>query len=415
MSGFLSGFAYSLTAPERLISIEDYRRRARRVLPRMVWNYIDGGADDLRTVSDNRTAYDAYALQTRALAGVGKPDLAMRVAGTSLRAPILLSPVGFTGLSYWAGDVAAARAAEDWGTRYTLSTASSWSIEEVFGNAREDHWFQLYPQTGEVTAQLMARAWDAGCRVAFVTVDVPAIGNREGERKKGMGRPPTLTPARALNMAVHPRWTYDVLRHGRIGGRNLVAESGLAAALESVDVQSREFMQSSLTWDDVAWIRDRWKGLLYIKGILRPEDALRAAELGFDGVVISNHGGRQLDRAVATLAALPGIAEAVGPRMEVLLDGGVRRGTDIVTALALGADAVMIGRPYIYGLAAQGQRGVTGVLDILYAELERAMIMLGARTVADITPDLLVRRDGAPFGHLGHAAGPRVVVDDATG
>lgn len=222
----MSGFEYRLIAPEKLISVEDYRRQARLRLPRMVWNYVDGGADDRQTILDNRNAFSNWAFRPRTLAGVTNPTMSRRVADTELRAPILLSPTGFTGLSYWAGDVAAARAAESWGTRYTLSTASSWSIEEVFGATAETHFFQIYPQSGRVTASLMARAWQAGCRVAFVTVDVPVIGNREGERKTGMGRPPVLTPARALNMAFHPQWVYDVLRHGRVGGRNLVAAGG---------------------------------------------------------------------------------------------------------------------------------------------------------------------------------------------
>lgn len=390
---FLSGFEYALTAPERLISLDDYRRAARRRLPRMVWNYLDGGADDKFTLAENRSAFDRWALRPKVLTGVTEPDTVTTVAGTPLRAPILLSPTGFTGLSYWQGDVSAARAAEDWGTRYVLSTSSSWSIEEVFGSAANPPFFQLYPQTGEVTSSLMDRAWRAGCRVAFVTVDVPIIGNREGERKTGMGRPPTLTPARALNMMCHPRWTYDVLRHGRIGGRNLVTGTGLKAALESVDLQTREFMQSSLTWDDVAWIRDRWKGSLHLKGILRPDDAERAAELGFDGIVVSNHGGRQLDQAIATLDALPEIAAAVGDRMQVLFDGGVRRGTDVLKALALGAHAVMIGRPYVYGLAVAGERGVTAVLDILQEEFRRALILSGVGRLDEIGPDLLERRD----------------------
>jgi isopentenyl diphosphate isomerase/L-lactate dehydrogenase-like FMN-dependent dehydrogenase len=391
----MNGFEYRLRSPEKLISVEDYRRRARQRLPRMVWNYVDGGADDEQTILDNRTAFNRWSLRPRALAGVARPSLACRVAGTDLRIPILLAPTGFTGLSYWKGDIAAVRAAESRGTRYTLSTVSSWSIEEVFSAASETHFFQIYPRTGGITAELMERAWRANCRVAFVTVDVPVIGNREGERKTGMGRPPVLTPARALNMATRPRWTYDVLRYGRIGGRNLVEAGGLKAALESVDVQAREFMMSSLNWDDVKWIRDNWRGRLYLKGILRPDDAVRAADLGFDGIVVSNHGGRQLDCTQATLDALPAIAVAVGDRMEVLLDGGIRRGTDVVKALALGADAVMIGRPYVYGLAAAGELGVAAVLDILAQELERAMILLGAGNLAELGPDLLDRR-GSP-------------------
>lgn len=406
----MSGFDYRLLAPEKLISVEDYRQQARRRLPRMIWNYVDGGADDRQTILDNRSAFAGWSFRPRALTGVTNPKMSRRIAGTELRAPILLSPTGFTGLSYWQGDVAAARAAEGWGTRYTLSTASSWSIEEVFGRAAENHFFQIYPQTGDVTGSLMARAWQAGCRVAFVTVDVPVIGNREGERKTGMGRPPVLTPARALNMACHPQWVYHVLKHGRIGGRNLVTAGGLKAALESVDVQTREFMQSSLNWDDVAWIRDRWQGKLYLKGILRPDDAAHAAELGFDGIVVSNHGGRQLDYAQATLNALPDIAAAVGERMDVLLDGGVRRGTDVVKALALGADAVMIGRPYIYGLAVNGQQGVTAILDILVQELERALILLGAGSVDELGPDFLERRSPGLGGN-----GPREAVAVTSG
>ncbi|HEY2521749.1 MAG TPA: alpha-hydroxy acid oxidase [Streptosporangiaceae bacterium] len=388
----IKGFDYRVRAPERLITVEDYRRVARRRLPRMVWNYVDGGADDRQALRDNRDAFSRWVFRPRALTGATEPAMRRRIAGTDLSLPILLSPTGFTGLSYWRGDLAAARAAERYGTRYVLSTASSWSIEEVFGSSPVDHFFQIYPRTGPATAELIQRAKRAGCQVAFVTVDVPVVGNREGERKTGMGRPPTLTPARALNMATRPRWTYDVLRYGRIGGRNLVGQGGLAAALESVDVQTREFIQASLNWDDVAWIRDHWDGPLYLKGILRADDAAHAADLGFDGVVVSNHGGRQLDYAQATLDALPGIAAAVGQRMEILLDGGVRRGTDVVKALALGADAVMIGRPYVYGLAVGGERGASAVLGILAEELERALLLLGVGNIDELGPDLLARR-----------------------
>src|ERR1700742_660575 len=247
----------------------------------------------------------------------------------------------------------------------------------------------------------MQRAWRAGCRVAFVTVDVPVVGNREGERKTGRGRPPTLTPARALNMATRPRWTYDVRRYGGIGGRNLVEQGGLAAALESVDVQVREFMQASLNWDDVAWIRDKWQGKLYPKGLFRGAHAGRAADLGFDGVVVSNHGGRQLEYAQATLDALVDIAAVAGDRMEILLDGGVRRGTDVIKALCLGADAVMIGRPYIYGLAVSGEKGASAVLDILVEELERALLLLGVGNIDELGPDLLTRR-----GETGRTVAP---------
>lgn len=390
-----TGFAYSWRAPEKLVSVEDYHRAALRRLPPMIRHYVDGGADDLETVHGNTAAYGRWWFRPRALSGGASPKTATRVAGTELRAPILLAPTGFTGLSRWIGDPAAARAAERWGTRYTLSTASSYSIEEVFGATAEDHFFQLYPSTGAVSANLMDRAAATGCRTAFVTIDVPTKGNREGERKKGMGIPPVLTPARALSFALHPRWAYAALRHGRIGGRNLVEGSGVAAATESAEVQTREFMQATLSWDDVAWIRDRWQGALYLKGILHPEDAEKAARLGFDGIVVSNHGGRQLARALPTIDALPDIADAVSGRMEVLLDGGIRRGTDIVTALALGADAVMVGRPYLYGLAVGGEQGVGAVLDILEQELVRALVLLGVGSTAELGRAHVVRADRA--------------------
>jgi isopentenyl diphosphate isomerase/L-lactate dehydrogenase-like FMN-dependent dehydrogenase len=388
----VKGFDLHWRAPERLISIEDYRQAAHRRLPKMVWNYVDGGADDLTAVRDNRDAFTQWALMPRGLTGASDPKMTRRIADVDLRAPILLSPTGFTGLSRWNGDIAAARAAEAWGTRYSLSTASSWSIEEVFGSTSQPPWFQLYPSNGKLAANLLSRAEQAGCQVGMVTMDVPVVGNREGERKKGFGSPPKLTPARAANFAAHPRWTYDILKHGRVGGRNLVSTGGLQAALESVDVQTREFMMSSMNWDDVAWIRDQWKGTLYLKGVLHPEDAEKAIAVGYDGVIVSNHGGRQLDRAISTIDALPAIAQAVGSRTTVLLDGGIRRGTDIVTALALGADAVMIGRPYVYGLAVAGQDGVTAVLDILLAELKRALVLMGVNDIDQLGPEYLVHR-----------------------
>jgi isopentenyl diphosphate isomerase/L-lactate dehydrogenase-like FMN-dependent dehydrogenase len=358
----------------------------------MVWSYVDGGADDLITLRDNREAFGRWALRPRVLAGTVKCGLATSVAGEQISLPVLLAPTGLAGLSHWRGDVAAARAAERSGTRSILSTASSWTIEEVAGATEHDHFFQLYPRSGPVAESLLRRAWDSGNRVMFLTVDAPVVGNRVWERKAGMGRPPVLTPARVGDVARHPRWLYDVLRHRRVSGRNLVAAGGFRAAIDSVDVQTRELMQSTLAWEDVAWIRDLWQGKLFVKGILDGKDAQRALSLGLDGVVVSNHGGRQLDGARASLDCLPEVVEAVGDRMEVLLDSGIRRGTDVVKALALGARAVLVGRPYLYGLAVDGEAGVVSVLDILRQELERAMILLGVGDVRDLNRDCLARR-----------------------
>jgi isopentenyl diphosphate isomerase/L-lactate dehydrogenase-like FMN-dependent dehydrogenase len=386
------GFDLRLRSPNRLISIEDYRREARRVLPRMAWSYIDGGADDEVSLADNRTAFNRWALRSRVLTGNDRHDLRTTVGGVPLDLPVLLGPTGFAGLSHWQGDVAAARAAQRRGTRYVSSTVSSWSIEEIALLAGRGHFFQLYANEGGLTAQLMQRAWNAGIRVMFVTVDVPVRGNREGERRTGMGIPPTLTPREGLNVLRHPGWAFNVLRHRRIGGRNLVEDGGVSAAVESIEIQERELSTATLSWDDLAWMRSQWKGVLYVKGILDPEDAKHAIALGAEGVVVSNHGGRQLDHAVAPLDVLPEIAAAVGGQAEVLLDGGIRRGTDVIKALCLGAKAVLLGRAYLYGLAINGEQGVVNVLRILQDEIERAMSLMGVSDVGDLDRNWIVRK-----------------------
>ncbi|WP_430334489.1 alpha-hydroxy acid oxidase [Rhodococcus sp. ACT016] len=378
------GFDWRWRASGELLSIEDYRHAAHRRLPRMVRAYIEGGADDLRTVAGNRSAFDDWWLVPSVLAGHDTHDLAVEVGGMPVSMPVLTAPTGFNGLTRWSGDLDAIRAAERVGTRCVVSTASTWSVEEIADAAGERHAFQLYPGSGGVAAALMRRAWDAGFRSLFVTVDVPTVGNREGEKRAGMGVPPVLTPRRLLDVSRHPRWAYDVVRHKRIGGRNLASGDGVTAALASIEVQERHLVQSRLNWDDLAWMRDNWKGRLYIKGVLRAEDAVRAVDLGVDGVVVSNHGGRQLDGCVPSVSALPAVADAVAGRAEVLLDGGIRRGTDVIKALALGADAVLIGRPCLYGMAVAGDRGVEQVLTILRTEIERGLTLLGVRDIRDL-------------------------------
>lgn len=388
------GFEVRWRAKERLISVEDYRRAARRRLPPLVWHYVDGGADDLVSLRDNRDAFGRWSLRTQALAGHEHRELSTTVAGVPLDLPVLLGPTGLTGLTYWAGDIAATRAAERRGTRYVLSTVSSWSIEEVAEASGVEPFFQLYPRSGEVGATLMKRAWNAGMRVMVVTVDVPVRGNREGERRYGLAVPPVLTPRRMLDVAAHPRWAYGLLRHQRIAARNLDSGAGLTRAAETVDIQTRQLMQPTLNWDDLAWMREAWKGPLYIKGILDADDAKRAVALGLDGVIVSNHGGRQLDFTPAPLDVLPDIVSAVGDRAEILLDGGVRRGTDVIKALALGARAVLVGRPYLYGMAVRGEEGAVHILDILKEEIDRALVLMGAQSIHELDGSWLLPRPG---------------------
>ncbi len=390
----VAGFDLRLRTPDTKVSVADYRRAARHRVPRFVWAYIDEGADDLETLRDNEAAFDRWSFKPRALTGAGEADLSTTVAGVKLAMPLMLAPTGFSGLTRWRGDIDSSLAAEAYGTRAILSTASSWSLEEVAQACAEPPFFQLYPRDGDTAAKLMTRAWNAGYRALYVTVDVPVVGNRRMEQRRGMGLPPVLTPWRALDLMRHPVWSFNVLRHGRIGGRTLATNSGMAAALEAVAEQQREIAQARMSWDDVAWMRDRWKGHFSIKGLTEPEDAERAVGIGADGVVVSNHGGRQLDFASGSLDALPDIAAAVGGRAEILLDGGVRRGGDVVKAVALGARAVLIGRPYLYGLPVNGRQGVEAILGILRREMEGTMRLLGAHSVAQLDPSWVKPRVG---------------------
>jgi L-lactate dehydrogenase (cytochrome)/(S)-mandelate dehydrogenase len=388
-------FKYQLSNRFGPFSVEDYRRLAVRKVPDMVWSYVDHGAEDEHTMHGNRAAFDRYALRRRVLTGKEASDLRTRVAGVELSMPVLLSPLGSVGLSHWAGERGVAQAAERAGTRSVVSTAATYTWEEVAEGTREDHFVQLYPWTDgadgahELTLSFIKRAEHAGYAALFLTVDVPAPGNRETEKRRGMGHPPVLTPGRVLDAARKPRWVAGFLRHRRMSLRNIAEGTGARAAVDSVGRQL-QMMRAELDWDDFAWVRDHWSGPMFIKGVVDPDDAEKAVALGADGVVVSNHGGRQLDGDVAALDALPAIAARVGDRAEVLLEGGVRRGADIVKALCLGASAVCVGRPYMYGLAAAGPAGVEDVLRILRSETERVLTLMGVERLDELSPSLLV-------------------------
>lgn len=384
-----------------LISIEDYRGRARRRLPDMVWAYVDGGSDDLVTLDRNVSSFSRWALQPRVLTGKEGLGMSTQFGRTPISLPVYLSPTGMTGLCHYTGEVAAALAAEDAGTRAVISTAASYTPEEIARATSEDHSFQLYPwanlATGArtMTESFIRRAYENDYQSLFVTVDVPVHGNREGERKRGMGVPPTLTPRRIANAAVKPQWWINFLRHQRITARLLVDEGGTAAAVKSAQMQLR-LMRPELNWDDFAWMREKWSDRpLFIKGVLHPDDAAKAVELGADGIVVSNHGGRQLDGVQASLDALPAIVDRVGDRVPVFLDGGVRRGSDVVKALCLGATAVGIGRPFLYGLAVDGREGVGAILDIFKQEISRTLTLLGVADIKELDRSFLVPADGS--------------------
>lgn len=398
----MGAFRFRFGAGVPPLSVGEWRQKARRRLPDMAWSYIEGGADDLVTMRENMSGFCRHRLRMRSLTGVSSPSLATTVAATELSMPLALAPVGATGIAHWTGDIAAARAAEAAGTRAVLSTAASYLLEEVAEATEANHWFQLYPIGGRARiAELMERARAAGYTALFVTVDIPTLGNREGERKWHFQLPWTVTPGRALHLMRHARWVYEALRHKRMAAVHFLeaakteqaaarTEGALAAAANS-SARLASQIQSDLSWDDVRWMRDAWKGPFYVKGILDPDDAAQAVEgIGANGVVVSNHGGRQLDRCLASIDALPAIARRIGSRAEVYLDGGVRRGTDVIAALCLGADAVFVGRPYLYGLAGGGEAGVRSVIELLREEIVRGLTLMGCASIAELGPGWLV-------------------------
>jgi len=375
-----------MTSPDRSMqlapaSIDDYRELARRALPRQLFDYIDGGAYAERTLAENVEALRAIKLRQRILRDVSRIDLGATVLGESLRLPVILAPVGLAGMFAPRAEVQAARAAEAKGVRFCESTVSICSIEEVRANTTAPFWFQLYVMRDRGYAkELMGRAREAGCEVLVLTVDLAVVGARYRDTRNGMTDPIPLGKklVRAWDIVSHPGWVRDVA----IGGKPLTfgnlekAVPGArnpAAFKEWVDSQ----FDPSVSYADLDWVRENWPGKIVLKGILDPEDARDAAAAGADAIVVSNHGGRQLDSVAATAHALPRCAEAVGDRVEVLVDGGVRSGLDVVKMLSLGAKACLIGRAWAYAVAGRGQAGVEHVLTILEREMQVAMALTG--------------------------------------
>jgi isopentenyl diphosphate isomerase/L-lactate dehydrogenase-like FMN-dependent dehydrogenase len=376
--------------------VADARRVAKRTLPGVVFDYIDGAADDEITMHDNVAAFDDIVFRPRMGIDVREPDLATTVLGTSVSMPLLLAPTGLVRIMHPDGAAGAARAAAGRGTLSVLSTVAGSPIDEVAPVAPGTVWFQLYAGGGRPDAdRLLARAEGAGVEVLVVTIDTPALGNRERDRHHGVTSPLRVDAHNAIHLGpqvlARPVWTYRMARDGVSTMRRSRAGGGPAAADEVDELQARGFsmlkmVASPFSWADIEYLRGRWPGKLAVKGLLTGSDARIAADLGSDAVIISNHGGRQLDGAPATFRVLPEVVDAVAGSAEVLLDGGVRRGTHVVKAVALGARAVFIGRPYLYGLAAGGQQGVEHILDLFRSEISRTMVLLGCPAVSELGP-----------------------------
>jgi L-lactate dehydrogenase (cytochrome) len=369
----------------RVVNIDDLRRLAKRRLPRVVFDYIDGGADGEVTLESNCTIFNSVEFRPRNAAACATPDLRTQVLGTDLALPFILAPVGSSRMFYPRGESVAAGAAGAAGTGYILSTLSGTRLEDVRAATNGPAWYQLYLLGGrEVATAAIERARAAGFSALVVTIDTPVAGLRERDVRNGAKE---LTSRRfiaalpyAAQFITRPRWFADFLLDGGMMAFPNVVRPG-AGSMPYADIGAA-LAQSAVTWDDFSWIKRVWGGPIVVKGVLSAKDARRAVDVGADAIVVSNHGGRQLDTVTPTLRALPDIVAAVGDRTEVLLDGGIRRGGDIVKALCLGARAVLIGRAYAYGLGALGGRGVTAAIEILRADVERTLRLLGCSEVS---------------------------------
>lgn len=376
-------------------SVRDYREVARRRLPRQLFDYIDGGAYEEATLAANTADLEAISLRQRVLRDVSTRTMSTTVLGEELSLPVLLAPVGLAGMFANRAEVAAARAAEHAGVSFVESTVSICSLEEVAAATKRAPWFQLYVMRDRGYAEnLMARAQAVGCRVLVLTADLAVVGARYRDTRNGLGGrvSPVGAAIRGLDRVSHPRWVWEVGIQGKphTFGNLTDAVPGGNSPDDFRDWVDAQF-DPSVTWDDLAWVRDHWDGPVVLKGILDPEDARAAADAGVDAVVVSNHGGRQLDAVPSTAAALPAVVEAVGDRIEVLVDGGVRSGLDLLKMMAMGAKACLVGRPWAWAVAAKGEAGVAHLLEILRDELAVAMALTGTTDVADLGPDSLLR------------------------
>jgi (S)-mandelate dehydrogenase len=372
------------------INIEDLRRAARARLPNVVFEYLDGGAEDEVTIAANREAFQRYTLVPRITAGIRKPDLSVQLFGERLGRPFVVGPTGLNGIFWRGADSALARAAGSAQCGFVLATAANESIEQVGAQASGIKWFQLYPWGGPPEwKRLLERARSANFSALVVTVDSLLPGNRERDRRNQFAHDVKITPKTVLDGLLHPRWLCSVYLSGLPRFENLTEFVGPGATVHDLAAWTRKARNPAISWDDLVLLRRMWDRNFLVKGVLAQEDALRAIQIGADGIVVSNHGGRQLDGAITTLDALPPIMDVAGERLTVLVDSGFRRGTDAVKALALGARAIILGRAPLYGVAAAGEAGARRALDILAEETGRAMHLLGCPSVAELSPRFL--------------------------
>lgn len=376
--------------------IGDLQKLARRRVPRMFYEYVDTGSWTESTYRANQQDFSAIGLRQRVAVNMAERSVASEMIGQPVSMPVALAPVGLVGMQYPDGEIHAARAAQRCGVPFTLSTMSICSIEDVAEQCGEPFWFQLYVMRDrDFIGRLIDRAKHAGCSALVLTLDLQILAQRHKDLRNGLSAPPRFTPASLLQLLARPRWCLNMLKTRRHSFGNIIGHVSGVDDIASLTEWTTQQFDPTLTWSDIDWIRERWGGKLILKGILDPEDARIAASTGADAIVVSNHGGRQLDGARSSIDALPGIVDAVGGDIEVHFDSGIRSGQDVLKAICLGATATYIGRAYVYGLGARGEAGVSQALDIIRRELDMTMALCGERRVQDLGRHNLLDPPGA--------------------
>ncbi len=375
-----------------ILTIADLKDLARRRVPKMFFDYADSGAWTESTYRANEEDFAKIKFRQRVLVDMSNRSLESTMIGEKVAMPVALAPTGLTGMQHADGEMLAAQAAEEFGVPFTLSTMSICSIEDVASVTKKPFWFQLYVlRDKDFVLNLIDRAKAAKCSALVLTLDLQILGQRHKDIRNGLSAPPKMTLANLVNIAMRPRWLMGIAGTKRRTFRNIVGHAKGVGDVASLGSWTTEQFDQHLSWKDVAWIKERWGGKLILKGILDKEDALMAVKTGADAIVVSNHGGRQLDGASSSIMALEEIADAVGDRIEVHMDGGIRSGQDVLKALCLGAKGTYIGRPFLYGLGAMGKQGVTMALEIIRKEMDITLALCGKRLVTEMGKDQLRR------------------------
>jgi len=380
--------------PEKITCVEDFRRLAMRRVPRMFYDYADSGSWTEGTYRSNEEDFHKLKFRQRVAVDIEKRNLRTTMIGEPVAMPVALAPTGLTGMQHADGEIHAARAAEKFGVPFTLSTMSICSIEDIAAHTNKPFWFQLYVMRDrDFMERLIDRAKAANCSALVLTLDLQVLGQRHKDIRNGLTAPPKPTLANLINLATKPRWCLNMLGTNRRTFGNIVGHAKNVTDVSSLSSWTAEQFDPSLSWKDLEWIKKRWGGKLVLKGIMEPEDARLAVESGADALIVSNHGGRQLDGAPSSISALPRVVHAVGKDIEVWVDGGIRSGQDVLRAVALGAKGTMIGRAFLYALGAMGEQGVHRCLQIIAKELDISMAFCGHTDIEQVGRSILLNAD----------------------